>query len=210
MKKTVYVVWDDTYHPAADCEELVDKVFNNEHWELTTTYSARDVLDLAPLPDLVVNFTIGRPEGDADLTLEEQEKFRELVAGGMNTMYIHAGLACIQDNTPIFDIALGRFASHPEAHYPVYCCAIPGVNHPIMNGVEPFCEPDEHYFCKIDLVHAQPFMATVSDVGTEIGGWTQELGKGRVCCITPGHNVPMLAKMEKLLGNAAAWCVREI
>jgi len=210
MSKSVYVIWDDIYHPEKTYKDIVAKLFNNDRWELKTTYFARDILKLDKAPDLVVNLTIGRPDGEADLTADEQQKLKEMVMAGMSMMYVHAGLACVQDNTPIFDIALGRFASHPKEHYAVYCCALPGINHPIMNGVEPFEDNDEHYFCKVNVESSQPFMCSISVAGTEIAGWTQELGRGRVCSITPGHNIPILAKMQKLLENAAAWCVKEI
>lgn len=210
MKKTVLVIWDDIYHPEATYTDITHKVFDNEKWELKTTYLARDIFSFKKAPDLVVNFTIGRPDGEPDLTMEEQQKLKEMAEAGMNMMYVHAGLACIQENTPVNDISLGHFASHPEPHYVTHCCELPGTNHPIMKGVEPFEDPDEHYFCKVQVEKCTPFMASVSVAGTEIAGWTQELGKGRVCSITPGHNAPILSKMRKLLENAAAWCVREI
>ena len=211
IKKRVYVIWDDEYHPEATYTAITHKLFNNDKWELTTTYKARDILYLEQVPDLVLNWTIGRPLGvEPDLSPEEQAQMKKLVEGGMNAMYIHAGLACIQDNTPIFDIARGRFASHPEPHNPVYCCALPGSAHLILKGFESFVDPDEHYFCKVDVENVTPFLCSISDAGTEIAGWTQEVGKGRVCCMTPGHNAPMLAKMETLLSNAAAWCVGEL
>ena len=53
-------------------------------------------------------------------------------------------------------------------------------------------------------------MVSRSIQGTEIAGWPHQIGKGRVCGITPGHNAPILAKMYKLLDNAAHWCVGEL
>lgn len=210
MAKSVLVIWDDIYHPEGTYTDIVNKIFGNGKWDLKTTYLARDVFSGAGMPDLVVNFTIGCPEGEAGLTTEEQDKIKKMVEAGMNMMYVHAGLAVIQEDTPVYDISLGHFASHPQPHYVTHCCEIPGTDHPIMKGVEPFEDPDEHYFCKLQVEKATPFMASVSVAGTEIAGWTQVLGKGRVCSITPGHNAPMLAKMQKLLENAAAWCVGEI
>ena len=208
--KHVLVIWNDMYHPEKTYTDVVHRLFDREGWDLTTTYSARDLLKMDKAPDLAVHLTIGRPDGESDLTTEELEQIQNMVENGMNAIYMHAGLACIADGTPAFEMARGRFASHPEPHNPVFLCALPGIAHPIMRGVEPFESPDEHYFCKVDVQRVQPFMASISIQGTEIAGWTHQLGKGRVCGITPGHNAPMLDKMFTLLSNAALWCVGEL
>lgn len=210
MKKNVYVVWDDIYHPMDTYRDIVAGVFGGEEWMLTTTCCARDVLNAASSPDLVVNFTIGCPDGEQQLTYSEQEALKALVEQGMGIMYVHAGLACIQEYTPSYEIALGHFASHPEPRYPTLVCPMPGINHPILNGVEPFEEPDEHYFCKVDIRKAHPFLCSVSVMGTEVAGWTQLLGAGRVACLTPGHTAGMLNSMKKLLDNAARWCTHQL
>ncbi|MDR1569494.1 MAG: ThuA domain-containing protein [Oscillospiraceae bacterium] len=208
-KKTVVVIWDDIYHKEATYTDITKKLFDNDEWELTVTYSVRDLLKPGAAPALALHWTVGRNErtDEPGLTLDEQAHLQKLVENGMNSLYIHAGLACVQDGTPMYEIARGRFASHPKPHNPVTVTAIPGIEHPILNGFEPFEDPDEHYFCKIDIPRVTPFLASISIQGTEIAGWTHQLGKGRVCGLTPGHNAPMLNKMEKLLANAAAWCV---
>jgi type 1 glutamine amidotransferase len=210
MAKTVYVIWDDFYHPEKNYSAITHQLFAAPEWELRTTYLARDILGLGKVPDLVVNFTIGCPEGGKSLAYLEQEKLKEYVEAGMGMMYVHGGLACIQEYTPAYEIALGHFASHPEPHYATFVCPLPGASHPILEGLTAFEDPDEHYFCKVDIQKALPFLCSVSVAGTEIAGWTQELGKGRVCCLTPGHTPAMLAKMEKLLSNSAKWCVHEL
>lgn len=207
MSKTVLIVWDDYYHPEANYREAVRKSFDeNKKWNVIKTYKVRDLLLMEKKPDLCIQFTVGCPEGEPGLTTEEELQIKALVEEGMGMMYVHAGMACILDNTPTFEIAKGRFASHPEPHYDVFCMGLPGSKHPILEGVEPFVTSDEHYFCKIDIAHVTPFLVAVSDAGTEIAGWTHTLKKGRVCCITPGHNHPMLIKMRPLLENAADWC----
>ena len=210
MARDVYVVWDDMYHPEATYTDITNKLFSKPDWNLQTSYIAEDILKLEKRPDLMVNFTIGRPDGVNELGYTEQGYIKNMVEDGMGIMYVHAGLACIEEYTPAYEIALGHFAYHPQPHYPTMVCGMPGISHPILDGVEPFEEPDEHYFCKIDILKATPFLCSVSRMGTEVAGWTQELGKGRVCGLTPGHTVEMLAKMERLLSNAAKWCVKEM
>jgi type 1 glutamine amidotransferase len=212
MKKTIYVVWNDMYHHAQTYHSIAHKVFDNDKWDLHFTDYIRDVVQLDKKPDLVVNFTIGcgDPDNNDHLNTNEQQVLLDAVKNGMGMIYVHAGLAVIDPASPLFQVSLGHFASHPKEHNPVYVQALPGCTHPIVQGVEPFEAPDEHYFCQVDIAKAVPFLCSVSIAGTEIAGWCQELGLGRVCSITPGHTEEMLAKMEKLLDNAAGWCVHSI
>jgi len=59
----------------------------------------------------------------------------------------------------------------------------------------------------IDLLR---FRENRSNHGTEIGGWSHEVGSGRVACLTPGHTEGILAKMIPLIKYAAVWCVHEL
>jgi type 1 glutamine amidotransferase len=212
MKKTVYVVWNDMYHLRGTYEDIARKLFENDKWDVHYTDYSRDVVNLEKKPDLMVNFTIGcsNPDNNDHIKPSEQQVLLDAVQGGMGMMYVHAGMAVIDPASPMFRISLGHFASHPKEHNPVYVRPLPGCTHPIVSGVEPFTAPDEHYFCQVNMDCATPFLCSVSIAGTEIAGWTQELGKGRVCSVTPGHTTEMLSKMEKLLSNAADWCVRRI
>jgi type 1 glutamine amidotransferase len=209
VSKKVFVIWDDINHPEATYTDIIAKIFKTAKWDLETTYFTRDILKLKEMPDLLVCLTTGRPDGETPLSFEEQRDLKKMVEKGMNIMFVHGGLACIEAGSPLMEISLGHFLTHPQPHNIVHCCAIPGIFHPILDGFESFEDPDEHYFCYVDVEHAHPFLCSRSSAGTEIAGWTQQLGKGRVCSITPGHNAPILAKMQKLLENAAAWCVNE-
>lgn len=208
MGKRVLVIWDDPYHPEETYREFVTAVFPAPQWRLRTTHSARELLR-GEAPELAVCLSVGRAQGDTDLSPQEQAAVAALVDKGMGMLFLHAGLACIADETPLFDLALGRFASHPAGEQRVACRAIPGVAHPVLRGVDAFAAEDEAYFCKVDLARAQPFLAAQSAAGTEIAGWTQTYGAGRTCALTPGHSPEMLQKMERLVKNAAAWCVKE-
>ena len=208
MEKRVLVIWDDPHHPEEIYRDIVYTVFDGPQWRLRTSRSARDLLR-GDAPELAVCLSVGRAQGEADLSIQEQEAVAGLVRKGMGMLFVHAGLACIADGTPFFELALGRFASHPHGEWVVRCGAIPGVEHPVSIGLEPFEAGDEAYFCKADLSRARPFLAAQSAAGTEIAGWTQSFGAGRTCALTPGHSPLMLQKMERLLKNAAAWCVVE-
>jgi len=204
--KSVCVVWDDICHPLSTYRKVVEALFEQDGWALTTTTRIRDVLGMPQAPDLLVVFTVGCPEGEEKLCAEEQKKLQDMVEDGMGALYVHAGLACVQEDTPEYAITCGHFVHHPEPHDPTLVCALPGVEHPILMGTQPFVAADEHYFCKVEVQKVKPFLCSISRAGTEIAGWTQQLGRGRVACITPGHTEEMLDKMQTLLANAAQWC----
>ena len=55
------------------------------------------------------------------------------------------------------------------------------------------------------------FLHTASEHGIQPGGWTRTHGKGRVCVLTPGHNLPIWLhpSYQRLLHNCLAWCAGE-
>lgn len=209
MRKNVMIVWDDYYHPEANYREAIRKSFEESgRWDVTKTHRMRDLLTAEPVPDLCICITVGCPDGEEMMSIEEQAQVKALVEDGMGILFIHAGLACITEDTPMFEIARGRFASHPEPHYDVYCTVLPGCSHPIVDGIQPFVTADEHYFCKVDIERVTPLLVGISDAGTEIAGWAHTLGEGRVCCLTPGHNHPMMIKLRPIMEHAADWCAK--
>ena len=211
MAKKVTVILNDIYHFRETYEPIAKRLFSGPEWELTVQDYIRPVVEAAGKPDLLVNFTIGcgKPDNNDHLRPEEQQVLVRAVEAGMNALYVHASMAVVAEGSPMYSLTLGRFASHPKEHNPVYCTEIRGSNHPIMRGIEPFEAPDEHYFCTVDLDKATPFLATISIAGTEIGGWCQQKGKGRVVSLTPGPTTEMLDKMEPLLKNAIRWAMGE-
>ena len=212
MPRKVTVILNDMYHLRETYEPITLRLFSDPEWDLTMQDYIRPLVESAEKPDLLVNFTIGcgNPDNNDHLRPDEQQKLVEAVEQGMNILFVHAAMAVIDAGSPMYSLSLGRFASHPEVHNPVYCTAIPGTNHPIMEGIEPFEAPDEHYFCTVDVDQATPFMATISIAGTEIGGWCQTKGKGRVVSLTPGHTTEMLDKMEPVLRRAIKWAMGEL
>ena len=80
--------------------------------------------------------------------------------------------------------------------------------HPITVNVEPFTVKDEHYFMETDDLQAHHFLTTTSEHGAQSGGWWREEGSGRVCVLTPGHNVEVWLheEFQTLLRNALLWC----
>ena len=72
-----------------------------------------------------------------------------------------------------------------------------------------FPENDEHYVMSmIENAQVEILVQTISEHGVQPGLWVRQLGKGRVCCVTPGHTTKNLLCREyiHLIKNAVAWC----
>jgi type 1 glutamine amidotransferase len=115
-----------------------------------------------------------------------------------------------------------RFLSHPNI------CPVtvqPIKRHPVTEGVESFCEIDEHY--KIEIIASdidifleshspqqgdenkykeEPYYNTPASTCT--AGYVRTQGKGRICVLTPGHTLTVWHNtfFQRLLANALKWC----
>jgi type 1 glutamine amidotransferase len=88
-----------------------------------------------------------------------------------------------------------------------------------------FCEVDEHYQLDIIAPDADVLIASFSPQQGEEGkrqedpyhntvasiqpaGYVRSQGKGRVCVLTPGHNLPVWhnPQFQLTLSNALYWC----
>ena len=61
---------------------------------------------------------------------------------------------------------------------------------------------------EFDDPEADLFLTTRSEHGAQPGGWTRLEGDGRVCVLTPGHNVEVWLEpnYQVLIANALRWC----
>ena len=97
--------------------------------------------------------------------------------------------------------------------------------HPVMEGVEMFIETDEHYNIEIltndiEIIAAayappqgeeskyesEPYFNTPG--GIYPAAYVRTQGKGKVCVLTPGHNLEVWQNpnFQRLLENALRWC----
>jgi type 1 glutamine amidotransferase len=140
----------------------------------------------------------------------EREKFVwDFVNGGGGALFIHCGTVLDDSGEKWFRMSGGTFLHHPE-QLPVTYVPIKG-SHPIVEGVEPFTVPDEHYHCEIRVKDISPFMIGGSEKNPGIlTGWAQEIGKGRTAALTPGHTIEAAANpnMARLIRNAVKWVSR--
>ena len=204
----ILVLCDDRWHPAstprAGLASLEGAGFHFDWIENAADWSA-EKMSAYPLVILTKSNNVSAQDETAWMTPEVEQAFLSFVEKGGGLLAIHSGLAGYA-KTPLMRALLGGiFLEHP-AQCPVTIEPLAG--HPLTQGVEPFTLQDEHYFMTVDDPSMDFFLDTRSENGLQSGGWTRQQGRGRVCVLTPGHNIPIWQhpSFEKLLRNALAWC----
>ena len=151
-----------------------------------------------------------------------QQAFVEYVENGGGLIVIHTGLVPGK-NTEVLDRLTGSYFTFHPADCPV--TVQPVKPHPVTEGVEMFCEVDEHYRLDIiaddvDIIMAsysppqgdeskiseEPYHNTRAWIGA--AAYVRSQGKGRVCVLTPGHLLPVWLnpQYQRVLENALKWC----
>jgi len=151
-----------------------------------------------------------------------QTAFVDYVERGGGLLVVHSGTVAGQ-NTEKLDMLIGcRFSFHPSDS-PVTVGALKP--HPITEGVNVFCEIDEHYHIDILASDINVLTASYAPAQGESNKYETEpyfnfpahitpscyvrtQGKGRVCVLTPGHTLKVWlnSDFQQLLENSLFWC----
>ena len=151
-----------------------------------------------------------------------QDAFVEYVENGGGLLVVHSGTVAGKDTGKLNRLIGCRFISHPNQ------CPVtvqPIKPHPVTEGVGAFCKPDEHYHIEILAKDADMLVAAYAPPqgeeakyesdpydnapgGIIAAGYVRTQGKGRVCVLTPGHNLEVWhnSNFQQLLENGLRWC----
>ena len=209
MTTQVLLLCDDKWHPArvarAGIEALGTQDFQFDVIEDAREWSA-ERMGRYPLVLLAKSNHITAVENVPWITPEVEEAFSSYVAAGGGLLVVHSG-TIVRESPELTRLIGGTFTQHPPQ------CDVtitPQGEHPITLNVEPFTIKDEHYFMETTDMYANHFLSTISEHGSQSGGWLREEGEGRVCVLTPGHNVEVWLhpEFQTLLRNALNWCAK--
>jgi Uncharacterized protein conserved in bacteria len=211
----ILVLCDDFWHPA----EVLELGFQQIKTEHTFTFvkDAKDILtpeyiEKFPLiiccKSNVINASNTNSWFDDEATEVTPAEFKTYIENGGGFLSLHAGNTA-KVGEAYADLVGNYFLSHPPR------CSIQvemsDKNHPITAGVPDFEIRDEHYNIALTCDDANVFCKTISETGGEqIGGYTKELGSGRICVLTPGHILSVFENehFQKLLLQAIDWCAK--
>ncbi len=205
----VWVLCDDRWHPG---QVVIDGLRPLESAGYAFKFSKKiDRIDLGTLrqyPVVILSKSNNTTQEDLSPWATEavQQAFDDYVSEGGRLLVLHSGTASYQDEPILRKLIGGVFVQHPEQ---CLVSLLPKGSHPITEGFQAFTEKDEHYFMEKDDPEAVHFLEAKSEHGSETGGWTRKHGKGKVCVLTPGHNLPVWLHPEyqKLLNQSLRWCL---
>ncbi len=202
------VFCDDSAHPASltrgglaaleDCDLEFDWVEDTAEWRPES---------LSQYPLVIFSKANNRSQADHEPWANEEtgRAFVDFVGAGNGLLVLHSGTA-LYDNAPsLCRLMGGIFTGHPP-QCPV--TVAPRADHPLAAGSEPFTLKDEHYMMEMNDPNVDLFLYTESEHGRQPAGWTRTEGEGRVCVLTPGHNLEVWRhpSYQSLLLNSLAWC----
>jgi trehalose utilization protein len=210
----ILVICDDFYHH----EEVIKPglaFLEDEHEVTYATDMSEYCFTEKPLSGYDVVITakdrqISKSNKENWLTDEIVQQYSDYANNKGGLIFLHAGSVLCRHSEIIKDISGCSFESHPE-QCPVDFC-ITAV-HPIVDGVTDFTEKDEHYFIDFKATDADIFLKSRSNHGIQAAGYTRvHNDSGRVCVLTPGHNLEVFQneQYKKIIGNAVLWCAGKL
>ena len=218
----VLVICDDIWHPG---EVIVRglKPLEKQGYELDFVMAAKDILtkDMLYNYDVIINAkgnahspaNSSSPWFEDTVTAVMPNDFKEYIESGRGFIALHSGNTYHPESRKdMVDLIGNSFIRHPkQCNITAHACK----DHPIISGIEPFVFRDEHYMIQLyNEEELDIFMETTSDTeaGTQPGGYTKLVGKGRLVVLTPGHNCAVLQhpSFQKILANAIDWAAGKL
>ena len=208
----ILVLTDDKWHPAQVPQQGLAGLgkfgFEFDWIENSNDWSAER---MAAYPVVILSKSNNISSTDETPWMSEtiQQAFLDYVKSGKGLLVLHSGTAGYQQALILRALMDGVFREHPDQ------CPVtvePLADHPLTEGSEAFTQMDEHYLMDFDDDQADVFFHTKSEHGTQPGGWRRHEGDGRVCVLTPGHNLAVWQhpSYQALLLNALRWCSKTI
>lgn len=208
MKARALVYCDDPWHPADTIRQGLAGLGNTFAFEFVE--GAFAPLERARDFAITILARANVAAANSDETWLKSESalaLREQVQQGHGLLAIHGGVARYDKLPAVNDLLGGAFVRHPDA------CAItlePVRTHQVTNGVKTFTVQDEHYFISPLSADVRVILHSRSVHGVQPAGWTRSEGLGRVCVLTPGHNLEVWLhpEFQRLLLNALRWTAK--
>ena len=214
MKMKILIICDDIYHH----EEIIKEGLSFLENEYELTYAsdmseypfADNPLSQYNVVIIAKDNIISKSNENKWLTEDIEKQFSDYSENGGGLIFLHAGSVICRQSALLKNIAGCAFESHPEQ------CAVDFVitaEQSITKGTNNFFEKDEHYFIDFTATDADIFLESRSEYGIQPAGYTRiHSGIGRVCVLTPGHNLNVLQNEQyrKIIKNAILWCGKMI
>jgi len=205
--QSVLVLCDDKWHPAVTPRTGLGALDSPDYsfdWIEDAHEWSAERMAAYPLVILVKSNNVSSTDTAEWMDEAVQQAFVDYVAQGGGLLAIHSGTAGYREATTLRRLLGGVFVHHPK-QLPV--TVTPKADHALTKGSVPFTRQDEHYFMEMDDDQVDLFLTATSEHGEQPAGWTRTEGRGRVCVLTPGHNVEIWLEpaYQTLITNAIHW-----
>jgi type 1 glutamine amidotransferase len=203
----ILILCDDHWHPAQTPRtglQPLSSEFELDWIENAADWSA-ERMETYPVVILTKSNGVSAQDDTPWMTPEVERAFANYVRSGKGLLVIHSGTAGYSDTPLLRSLLGGVFDHHPEQCLVEYA---PVIGEPLAAGLTPFTIKDEHYFMAMDDLQTPVFLTSASEHGAQSAGWTRLEGKGRVCVLTPGHNLAVWLHptYQKAICSAIHWC----
>ena len=212
----ILIICDDIAHHGEIVAQGLDFLSAEDGHDVTVAMDmAEYCFEATPLSgyDVVIvakSIPMSKHNETSWLTESIEQQFVDYADNGGGLIFLHAGAVLCKNSPPIKAISGCAFIQHPAQCSVDYCIT---AIHPIVDGVTDFTEQDEHYFIEFRAHDATIFLKSRSNHGIQPAGYTRiHNGKGRVCVLTPGHNLSVFrnAQYKKILSNSVRWCAGQL
>jgi len=224
----VLLICDDYWHPKQVPIEGVAPL-KEQGFQFEIISDAKDfkpeTLSEYPVVLLVKSDQVSQEDKTSWKTEAVQKAFIAYVEAGGGLLAVHSGIVGCNENWGLEGLIGCKLTYHPHD------CPVtvhPLKPHPVTEGVEVFCETDEHYRLEILSPDVNILAASYSppqglaekyeeDPYNNTRAWicpaayVRTQGKGRVCVLTPGHLLPVWLnpQFQRTLANALHWAAGE-
>jgi type 1 glutamine amidotransferase len=203
------VLCGDCWHPAETVRRgLAALPANGFEFEFSETgTAAAETLRNFSLVVLAKANLISPTDRREWLTADSPGGLADYVRRGNGLLIIHGGTSRYGGLPAMRALAGGAFLNHPPE------CDVtlePQPAHELARGVDAFTVCDEHYAMAFEGSPADVFLNSRSEHGVQPAGWTRSAGNGRICVLTPGHNLAVWRhpSFQKLLLNTLRWTAK--
>jgi uncharacterized protein len=206
----ILVMCGDTWHSGGIAKRglaaLGNCGFAFEFLEDSAAWSPARLADF-PVVVLAKSNVISARDKRPWLNAGSQRAFQDYVRRGNGLLVIHSGAAGYAEVPAMRTLTGGVFLRHPPE------CTVtvePKAGHALAGDLASFAIQDEHYFMELTDAQVDVFLHTRSEHGVQPAGWTRTEDGGRVCVLTPGHNLEVWLHpaLQRLLSNALRWAAK--
>ncbi|MFN8008586.1 MAG: ThuA domain-containing protein [Terriglobia bacterium] len=144
------------------------------------------------------------------MTEAQQQAIWDFVNAGGGFLALHNAQGLYPPAGLYYKLLGGDFGGHPDPAF--FAIRVENHQHPVTAGVEDYEIFDEQHMVKYFLDREHLLLRSISKNNQEAAaGWWQEIGRGRMVYLAPGHTSEGLnhSMTQRLIRNAIRWCVKE-